>query len=122
MTEPISKDEVIVIFGGVIVPRSDIKKYRKEIGGDFGINVDGNFFICPTSRDELKETGVFNHSCDPNMGASGNQIKLIAIRDIEVGEEIVADYTSLDYDFEPFECNCQSKNCKRFIEPTFKNA
>lgn len=68
--------------------------------GHVGIQIDENFFICPTSREELKKTGVFNHSCEPNAGFRSS-IVLEAIRDIKAGEEITFDYAFCEMYFEP---------------------
>ena len=63
----ISKGETVLVYGGVIVPKSDIIKYRKKLGHS-GIQVDDGFFLIPTDREELKRTGIVNHSCNPNTG------------------------------------------------------
>lgn len=90
-----------------------IKEYwNKE--GDVGIQVDDNFFIVPSSRDELEREGVINHSCNPNVGFK-DQIELIAMRDIKVGEEICFDYAMSESLTEPLECKCGSADCRRVI-------
>ncbi|PIY97210.1 MAG: hypothetical protein COY66_00760 [Candidatus Kerfeldbacteria bacterium CG_4_10_14_0_8_um_filter_42_10] len=53
-----------------------------------------------------------NHSCDPNTEVINNCD--IALRDIKKGEEITSDYGK-DNVFIHFECNCGSKNCRKFI-------
>jgi hypothetical protein len=41
------------------------------------------------------------------------QIGLIAIRDIEVGEEVCLDYAMCDgSDYDEFECSCGAPNCR----------
>lgn len=66
-----------------------------------------------------KGTGRFvNHSCDPNcrVKIEGERVYLIALRDIEDGEEITFDYsTTMDEDNWEMECNCGSKNCRKNI-------
>ena len=115
-TEPIAKGEMIGVLGGIIVPSSEIKAYWKKMG-HVGIQIDEDFFIVPTSRNELKEKGVFNHSCEPNCGFSSS-ISLIAIKNIKKGEELVFDYAFNETLAEPFECNCKSANCRKIIKPT----
>jgi len=112
--EKIFKGEIIAVLGGVIVPISGIKKYRERLG-HIGIQIDDNFFICPTSRKELKETGIFNHSCEPNMGYK-DPITFVAIKDIIPGEELTFDYAFSESFFEPFKCNCRNKNCRKVIK------
>ena len=114
--DDIKKGKIVAVLGGVIVPKSEIEKIWKEIG-HVGIQIDENFFICPTSREELEETGVFNHSCEPNAGFKSS-IVLEAIRDIKAGEEIVFDYAFCETYFRPFECNCKQATCRKVIKPT----
>ena len=113
--EPIGKDEVICVFGGVIVPVSEMPKYREKVG-PYGIQIDDDFCICPTSREELKKDGLFNHSCNPNRGFKDSLVTT-AMRDIKLGEEIVTDYAFTGSHFEPFACNCHSADCRKIIGP-----
>ena len=56
-----------------------------------------------------------NHSCDPNAGLriDGSDVCLIAIRDIEPGEQITFDYsTTMDEDDFEFDCLCGSPRCR----------
>jgi len=80
----IKKGESVGVLGGVIVPTKQIKNYRKAMT-QVGIQIDDDFFIVPTTREELETYGVFNHSCKPNIGFS-NSITFVAMRDIKVGE------------------------------------
>jgi len=113
--ENIPKGEVVAVLGGVIVPISEINKYREKFG-HIGIQIDDNFFICPASREELKETGAFNHSCEPNIGYK-DPITFVTIRDIKADEELVFDYAFSESMFEPFECNCGNADCRKIIKP-----
>lgn len=114
-TKNISKGEIVAVFGGIIVPRSEITEYKNKIG-DLGHQIDDDFFICPTSREELTKTGVINHSCEPNIGYS-DTIKFIAIKDIKPGEELTADYAFSETIFRTFKCKCGSKTCRKIIKP-----
>ena len=115
-TASISKDEVVMVIGGIIVPKESILKYRKILG-HIGIQIADNFWIVPTTRKELEETGCPNHSCSPNIGFDG-PITYVAIKDIKKGEEIFLDYAFMETDFEPFVCKCSNKNCRKVIKPT----
>lgn len=114
--EKISKGETIGVLGGIIIPSTEIKTYWKEMG-HVGIQMSDDFFIVPSNKRELDEKGVFNHSCDPNCGIKSS-IKLVAIKDIEKGEEIVFDYAMNESLNEEFKCNCKSINCRKIIRPT----
>jgi hypothetical protein len=55
-----------------------------------------------------------NHSCEPNVGFSGN-IVLVAMHDISAGEELTTDYALFDdYDGE-MECRCRTGSCRGVI-------
>ena len=111
--ERIGKGETIFVYGGVIVPRLEIKDYWQKMG-HVGIQIDDDFWICPTSREELKKQGVINHSCDPNTGFK-NQIILVAIKDIKPNEEITFDYAFCESFMEEFKCKCGSPQCRKLI-------
>jgi len=52
-----------------------------------------------------------NHSCDPNTVFAG--LNVVALRDIERGEELTIDYSTFcDERMPEFECECGSKNCR----------
>jgi uncharacterized protein len=68
----------------------------------------------------------FNHSCNPNSFVKGKN-KLVALRDIQKGEEITYDYSATMNDYEEkivkagrslwtCKCNCKSKNCRGVID------
>ncbi|MEK6937339.1 MAG: SET domain-containing protein-lysine N-methyltransferase [Nanoarchaeota archaeon] len=115
-TSSIKKGEIVMVIGGIIVPREGILKYR-EILGHIGIQIADNFWIVPTTRTELEETGCPNHSCSPNIGFDG-PITYVALRDIKIGEEIFLDYAFMETYFEQFDCKCGNKNCRKMIKPT----
>lgn len=61
-----------------------------------------------------------NHSCDPNTAYDG--LNVIATRDIALNEELTLDYaTFLDETMEPFNCECGSKNCRKWVTGTVGN-
>ncbi len=115
--EKIKKGEVVAVLGGVIVPKWEIEEYWKKMG-HVGIQINDDFYIVPTTREELDQVGVFNHSCDPNIGFR-DSLTLVAIRDIEPGEELVFDYAFSESNprYPPFKCNCGSPNCRGWITP-----
>jgi len=112
-TEPIAKGEVIAVYGGIIVPKKDIGLHREKLGAIRGLQISEDFFICATE----KKGGLFNHSCEPNLGYT-NTIVIVALKDISKGEELVFDYGMSESNFEPYNCTCESKNCRKIIKPT----
>ena len=113
--DAILKDESVGVLGGVIVPRKDIGEYR-ALMTQVGIQIDDDFFIAPTTRSELDTIGVFNHSCEPNIGFS-NSITFVAMRDIEPGEELVFDYAFCETAYEGFACRCGTTSCRKQVGP-----
>jgi uncharacterized protein len=111
--EKIEAGETVGVLGGVIVHRDRIAEYR-SIMSQVGIQIDHDFFIVPTTREELKKYGVFNHSCAPNIGFSGS-LSLIAMRVIESEEELVFDYAFCEIFFPSFSCACKSAGCREEI-------
>lgn len=110
----IRKGELIRVTAGVVILKSDIKKYRKMMGLAADIQIDDNFFIGPSSISERKDTGLFNHSCNPNVGFL-DSVRIVTIRNIKKGEELTLDYAFFGGYFRPFKCNCGSKNCRKII-------
>ena len=56
-----------------------------------------------------------NHACRPNAVISGG-LAVIALRDIEVGEEIVVDYATTEVDpFWQMQCSCRSARCRKQV-------
>lgn len=52
-----------------------------------------------------------NHSCDPNARLVGRAF--IAVRPIEIGDEITFDYNTTEYDMaSPFDCRCGATGCR----------
>ena len=60
--------------------------------------------------------GYVNHSCDPNCGLK-DSTKLIAIKNIDVGEELFYDYstTMLERHW-TMQCDCKSPNCRKIVD------
>lgn len=60
---------------------------------------------------------LINHSCEPNLGFSSLD-DMIAIRDIETGEEIAYDYQCMDTEatfYKITDCKCGSLLCRKNI-------
>lgn len=119
--EDLKQGEPINVFGGIAVPRSQIKEYRAIIS-HAGVQVSDDFFIVPSSNEEIKEQGIFNHSCEPNVGFNSS-VTMVAIRDIQSGEELVMNYAFMETDFDAFECKCGTTSCRKTIDSsTWKDA
>ena len=63
-----------------------------------------------------KELLSMNHSCDPNILLDLKGLRVIALRDINKGEELRYFYPSTEWDMdEKFVCECGETNCLGFI-------
>ncbi len=110
----IKRGELIRVTGGIVIPKREVKKYHKEVGCELEIQVDDNFFLAPSNKSERKDTGLFNHSCNPNVGFL-DSIRIIAIRNIKKGEELTLDYAMFGGASKLFKCACGAKNCRKTI-------
>jgi len=85
-------------------------------GKDWDAVALGNGTHSAAISDREKHPGNYgNHSCDPNV-RSNNSGGLIALRDIEPGEELTIDYAQFSTKDWSMECNCGSKNCKGVLK------
>ena len=114
--EKIPKGEIVGVLGGVIVHKNDIQEYWNRMD-HVGIQIDADFFIVPTTREELETQGVFNHSCQPNIGFSSSTA-FVSMRDIESGEELVFDYAFCETAHPGFACHCQASVCRKKVTST----
>jgi hypothetical protein len=74
--------------------------------------VEDRHFLVPRP---IGEGDYVNHSCNPNAGLSG-QIGLVAMREIEPGEEVCFDYAMCDtMPYDEFECECGAANCRGVV-------
>lgn len=112
--EEIAKGEVVLVYGGIIVPKGEIMDYTNTVS-ELGIQVNDGFFICPTSKEDSK-IGALNHSCDPNCGFKDN-ITVVAMRDIKPGEELTVDYAMMESHRFTFDCACGSHFCRKKLTP-----
>jgi hypothetical protein len=58
-----------------------------------------------------------NHSCNPNVFFDTQKRVVIALGNIEIGEEFTFFYPSTEWSMDRgFDCICQSKNCLGYIQ------
>jgi uncharacterized protein len=104
----ISKGEVIGVFDGPIISgdyqywNDDLYLHAIQIGPD-------------TWRDSNGIARLINHSCDPNCGIKRLN-HVVAMRDIEKGEEITWDYEMTEKNpYWKMRCRCGSPECRKVI-------
>lgn len=110
--DKISKYEEVFIKGGYILARSQMYT-EKKIDSYWPISDD--YVLAAKEKQDVERIKFYiNHSCNPNCGIRGDIIG-IAIRDIDIGEEITFDYAFLDNEDNRFKCACGSSNCRQII-------
>lgn len=110
--EPIAKGTKIIHYAGEKIPATEGD--RRCETNNFILKLDDHWDLDGTIGGN--EAQFINHSCSPNTDVfpEGGVAWIIAIRDIEAGEEL-----SYDYDFEkddnPVKCTCSSPECRTYI-------
>jgi hypothetical protein len=58
-----------------------------------------------------------NHSCNPNVFFDTTKMVVMALRQIEIGEELTFFYPSTEWSMaQGFDCGCQSETCLKYIQ------
>lgn len=123
--ENIKKGDLLLVLSGYVMKLSEEEKLPGSLS-DNGIQVTENLSLCVSKKEELGGINFFNHSCDPNVGIKG-QIFLVAMRNINKGEETTFDYAMTlcrSKNAKPYNlpCLCSRKNCRgRVTDNDWKN-
>ena len=109
---PIGRGETVAGFGGQIVGRAEFDRLDQD-RRTHSIQIDTELYL--VSPVELEPADYANHSCEPNAGMMGN-VLVVAMADIEAGEEICFDYAMCDADdYDEFVCECGTPSCRGLI-------
>jgi uncharacterized protein len=112
---PIAKDEIVAVKGGHIVDTATLRALPGRLSNSDVQIADGLHLVALTD-DEYEPVMLFlNHSCEPNVGFAGN-IVLVAMRDIDAGEELTTDYALFDDYDGAMDCRCGTASCRRTID------
>ncbi len=114
--EPISIGEIVAIKGGHIIDLKLFEERCESLVGMSILQIDDNFVLAPLEKDEIEDVVIYiNHSCNPNIGLRG-EITFVAMRNINIGEEIVIDYAMIqNNNDEAMQCNCGAETCRKII-------
>src|SRR3989338_3529916 len=114
--EKIIKGELVVSFenGKRKFVVSAVADELFEKGNDHVLQIKDDLYFFATTEGEIENEDHINHSCDPNLGISGN-LKFVAFRDVTPGEELAFDYAMSESSDYSIKCNCGSKNCQKII-------
>ncbi|CAG0934214.1 hypothetical protein TFLX_03400 [Thermoflexales bacterium] len=107
--ETVAAGEIVSVWGGYIVTAAQLETLSHEVQ-QHTVQIEEGLYSATIGGAESAD--FINHSCDPNLGLRG-QITLVALRDIEAGEEVCFDYAMTDCTpYDEFECRCGSANCR----------
>lgn len=110
-TQSFKKGEVLILFGGRAVTRETLHALSDALG-HHALQIGKELFLL---QHAFEEGEYVNHSCDPNLGVQG-QITLVAMRDINAGEEVTFDYAMVDMsDADEFPCGCGTRLCRKKV-------
>lgn len=109
---PVEAGELLMVWGGHICSRVELEQLPDPFKIR-SVQVDEDHYLVSPSTNDPAD--FINHSCDPNAGISG-QISVVAIRDIDLGDEVCFDYAMTDStSYDEFECQCGAANCRRQV-------
>lgn len=109
---PILRGELVASFGGYVVKKSDLQNFSAERISR-SIQVSEDLYLM--SGESPEPGDQINHSCNPNCGLMGSTV-VVALRNIEVGEEISYDYAMSDSEaYDEFNCECNSSECRGVV-------
>ncbi len=113
-TDSFMEGDIILEFLGPLITLDQVLKMGEAAGNP--LQIDVGLYM------DIEAPGVYaNHSCLPNAGIKSN-VKLIAIRPINKGEEIRYDYSTTMWedpqwnDRWEMDCECQMSNCRKTIQ------
>ena len=107
--EPVKRGEIISRI------RGDLKFKINEDENDALANPDWVGVEKNQWIDPAKPYKFLNHSCNPSAGIKG-KITLVALRDMQEGEEVTIDYSTIEGDPRwKMNCSCGEANCRKII-------
>jgi uncharacterized protein len=113
--ETVRKDEVVLDFStgpGKYLSTKEAAAYEKK-GNHFIIQVEDESYLVATEGPERVD--FINHSCEPNCGIRG-RLTVVAMRDIEAGEEITFDYAMTEsWPWYKMVCLCGTAACRHIV-------
>jgi len=113
-TARIAAGEIVAIKGGHIVDTAAMRALPERLRNS-EIQIADGFHLVATQESEYEPVMLLiNHSCEPNVGFSGNVV-LVALRDVSAGKELTTDYALFDDSDEQMRCHCGAASCRGVI-------
>jgi hypothetical protein len=114
-TERISVGEVVAVKGGHIVTTEALAALADPLPNS-EIQIADGLHLVASSPEEYEPVMLFiNHSCEPNVGFAGNVV-LVAMNDVDPGQELTTDYALFDDYDGHMTCNCAAAPCRGVID------
>jgi uncharacterized protein len=111
----IERGEVVAVKSGHVVTTETLRGLSEKLQNS-DIQITDDLHLVALEDSEYEPVMLFiNHSCEPNVGFAGNVV-LVAMRDIEVGEELTTDYALFDDYAGSMQCYCGRPNCRRVVD------
>jgi SET domain-containing protein len=112
--EPIGEREVVAVKGGHTVTGEQLRQLPERLQNS-AVQITEDLHLVALTDDDYEGVMLFiNHSCEPNVGFGGNVV-LVAMRDVEAGEELTTDYALFDDHDDAMDCACGTPSCRRRI-------
>jgi uncharacterized protein len=115
--ESTKQGDCIGTMGGEVINFREVLRRikKKKLTADDPLQIGGDLFL-----DLDTPSMAINHGCTPNVGVGG-VTTIIALRDIEAGEEVIFDYsTTVSANIDPaswsMKCHCGSQYCRSLIQ------
>lgn len=114
----IDKNTIVAVAGGYVMTTDEAIQLPEELF-NLTFQIEEGLFFGIKNKSEMEDNWRFNHSCDPNIGQR-NQLSLIALRDIEKGEELTFDYAMVlcrisGQERWEMKCECGKKCCRNIV-------
>src|ERR1700749_1118565 len=112
--EPIAVGELVAIKGGHIVTTAALQSLPERLQNS-EIQIADGFHLVALEEAEYEPVMLFiNHSCEPNVGFAGNVV-LVAMSDIDQGEELTAADALFDAQAGQMTWNCATASCRGVV-------
>jgi hypothetical protein len=108
----IQKDDVIAVFDGQVYEAEtsdDLPNESPLCVRDHAIQIETHKWI-----DSEGFGRYINHSCEPNCGIK-DRVKIVAMRNIQKGEELTLDYDMMENSNWTMDCQCDTSSCRKTI-------
>jgi len=116
VVEDVKKGEIVADYTNGLGEYVNSKKADElfKQGRDHMIQVDDDLFFAAVKNNDFEDADYTNHSCSPNCGIK-DKLKIVAMRDIRIGEEVTIDYAMMESSDYNFQCNCKNSNCRKLV-------